>query len=267
MFHALRRGSCDDTDNDDDLPHPNELFAMLWQNDGPQKSRETSGENLSSDVKKRSTPDIGMQNEPRNIPQEYVLEENTDRSVPSLRYNQGVDLPENHSWERHGYKGSDSKHVSMKHRVPDKRNMFLDSSTGNTRPSPTKIGYSSVKGTRPQVCLKSGSFSNPARCCIETIGGPRTRARARAEAASKPVHDLCSIRRSSLRARPYTRAEDNLLQKLMDQGLSWEEVGKAFSQHFVGRDLGPLQMCWSSLKLASLSNPTRYSKRKRSCPS
>ena len=266
MFHALRRGSCDDTDDDDDLLHPDELFAMLWQNDTPQKSCETSGENLSSDAKKPSMPDIGMQNEPHNITQEY-LEENTDHSVPSLRNNQGVDLPDNHSWERHGDKGGDSKHVSMKHRVPDKRTVFLDASTGNTRLTPMEIGYSSVKGTPPQVCLKSGAFSNPARCCIETIGGPRTRARARAETASKLVHDLCSIHRSSRRARPYNRAEDNILQKLMDQGLSWEEVGKTFSQHFVGRDLRPLKMRWSSLKLATSSNPTRYSKRKRSCPS
>lgn len=264
MFHALRHGSCDDLDDDDDLPHPDELFAMLWENDNPQKSRETLGENLSPNAKNPSIPDIRIQNEPCNVPQEYVLEENIDRSATSLRNNQGVDLPGNHNWESHRDKRSNSKHISMKHRVPCKRTVSLDASTGNTRLTIIEIGCPSVKGTPPQVCLKSGAFSNPAPYCIESTGGPRTRARARAEEAPKPVHDLCSTRRSSRRARPYTRAEDNLLQKLMDQGLSWEEIGKQFSKHFAGRDPRSLQMRWSSL---NLSNPTIYSNRKRSCPS
>lgn len=118
------------------------------------------------------------------------------------------------------------------------------------------------------MCLKSDTSSNPACRYIETTGGPRTRARARSEAASKPIRDLYSSRRSPRRARPYSGVEDDLLRDLMDQGLSWDEVGKSFGQRFAGRDLRSLQMRWSrSLKSTSPSLPTRYSNRKRSCPS
>ena len=108
---------------------------------------------------------------------------------------------------------------------------------------------------------------NPISCYIKTARGPRTRMKARAEAAT--VCEFNSSCHLSCRTHLYSRAEDDLLQNLMDQGLSWDEVRKSFSQRFAGRELRSPQMHWSrSLKFTLLSLSTRWcSKRKRSCRS
>lgn len=105
------------------------------------------------------------------------------------------------------------------------------------------------------------SRNRPACAALETDGGasgPRTRARARAEA----TEEFSSLS-TSRSARPYSAAEDEVLQNLVARGLAWEEIEKEFGLRFAKRTSRSLQMRWSRiLKLTALS--TRCSKRKRS---
>jgi hypothetical protein len=107
----------------------------------------------------------------------------------------------------------------------------------------------------------------PASAALETDGetsGPRTRARARAEASeaseASQASSSLSISRS---ARPYSAAEDEVLKNLVARGLAWKQIEVEFDQLFAKRTLRSLQLHWSrNLKLTAL--PTRSSKRKRS---
>jgi hypothetical protein len=119
--------------------------------------------------------------------------------------------------------------------------------------------------TGSSMCIKPQSARSkathrkrPAGAGLETdekASGPQTRARARAEASS-PL----PIARS---ARPYSAAEDDILQLLVARGLAWEEIEKEFGLRFSKRTMRSLQMRWSrKLKLTAPS--TRCSKRKRS---
>ncbi|KAH1304979.1 hypothetical protein KXX54_007925 [Aspergillus fumigatus] len=128
--------------------------------------------------------------------------------------------------------------------------------------------------TGSSMCIKPESARSkpirrkrPAGAALETdekASGPQTRARARAEAseaseASSPL----PIARS---ARPYSAAEDDILQTLVARGLAWEEIEKEFGLRFAKRTMRSLQMRWSrKLKLTAPS--TRCSKRKRSSAS
>ncbi|KAH1437680.1 hypothetical protein KXX32_001614 [Aspergillus fumigatus] len=128
--------------------------------------------------------------------------------------------------------------------------------------------------TGSSMCIKPESAPSkpigrkrPAGAASETdekASGPQTRARARAEAseaseASSPL----PIARS---ARPYSVAEDDILQTLVARGLAWEEIEKEFGLRFAKRTMRSLQMRWSrKLKLTAPS--TRCSKRKRSSAS
>jgi hypothetical protein len=114
---------------------------------------------------------------------------------------------------------------------------------------------------------KPSSRKRPSCIALETdekASGPRIRARARAEAseaseASSPL----PIARS---ARPYSAAEDDILQILVARGLAWEEIEKEFGLRFAKRTMRSLQMRWSrKLKLTAPS--TRCSKRKWSSAS
>ncbi|KAF4211299.1 hypothetical protein CNMCM5878_002836 [Aspergillus fumigatiaffinis] len=92
----------------------------------------------------------------------------------------------------------------------------------------------------------------------EKASRPRTRARVRAE-ASEASSSLPTPRS----ARPYSAAEDEILQKLVARGLAWEEIEKEFGLLFAKRTSRSLQMRWSrNLNLTAPS--TRCSKRKRS---
>lgn len=101
----------------------------------------------------------------------------------------------------------------------------------------------------------------PASAALETdeeASGPRTRARARAEA----LEAFCSLS-ASRSARPYSAAEEEVLQNLVARGLAWKQIEREFGQLFAKRTLRSLQLHWSrNLKLTAL--PTRRSKRKRS---
>lgn len=79
-------------------------------------------------------------------------------------------------------------------------------------------------------------------------GGPRTRARARAE-ASRPF----SIRR---RSRPFSAVEDELLRELVGRKLAWERIEEEFGHRFAGRGLKSLQGRWSR-KLKFLACPAK----------
>ena len=89
----------------------------------------------------------------------------------------------------------------------------------------------------------------------------QTRARTKAEKALEPAWNQDTTAHSACRARLYTREEDGLLQNLVAQGLSWNEIEALFSQHFTGRSSRSLQMRWSrNLKFALPSLSTRRSK-------
>jgi len=79
-------------------------------------------------------------------------------------------------------------------------------------------------------------------------GGPRTRARARAE-ASRPF----SVRR---RSRPVSAVEDALLRELVGRKLAWERIEEEFGHRFAGRGLHSLQGRWSR-KLKFLACPPK----------
>lgn len=79
-------------------------------------------------------------------------------------------------------------------------------------------------------------------------GGPRTRARARAE-ASRPFSVRC-------RARPFSAVEDALLQELVGRKLAWERIEEEFGRRFAGRGLKSLQGRWSR-KLKFLACPSK----------
>ncbi|KAL3469048.1 hypothetical protein BJX99DRAFT_88769 [Aspergillus californicus] len=83
---------------------------------------------------------------------------------------------------------------------------------------------------------------------VAVPGGPRTRARARAEA-------FCSLS-SRRRARQFSNAEDELLRELAGKRLAWEQIEEEFGQKFVGRDLKSLQGRWSR-KLKFLARPAK----------
>ncbi|RHZ43721.1 SANT/Myb-like DNA-binding domain-containing protein [Aspergillus thermomutatus] len=121
--------------------------------------------------------------------------------------------------------------------------------------------YSKVDSTRSNPT----SQKRPASATLETDGeasGPRTRARARARAEASEASSSLPTPRS---ARPYSAAEDEVLQKLVARGLAWEEIEKEFGLRFAKRTSRSLQMRWSrNLKLTAPS--TRCSKRKRSSP-
>jgi hypothetical protein len=103
--------------------------------------------------------------------------------------------------------------------------------------------------------------NRPAGAALETdgkAGGPRTRARARAEAS-----EASSSLSTSRSARPYSAAEDEVLQNLVARGLAWKQIERESGQLFAKRTLRSLQLHWSrNLKPTAL--PTRSSKRKRS---
>lgn len=128
--------------------------------------------------------------------------------------------------------------------------------------------------TGSSMCIKSESARSkpirrkrPAGAALETdekASGPQTRARARAEAseaseASSPLPIAHS-------ARPYSAAEDDILEILVARGLAWEEIEKEFGLRFAKRTMRCLQMRWSR-KLKRTAPSTRCSKRKRSSAS
>ncbi|CAP91174.1 Pc13g01050 [Penicillium rubens Wisconsin 54-1255] len=78
-------------------------------------------------------------------------------------------------------------------------------------------------------------------------GGPRTRARARAEAS------LFSVRR---RGRPFSAVEDALLRELVGRKLAWERIEQEFGRTFAERGLKSLQGRWSR-KLKFLACPAK----------
>jgi hypothetical protein len=66
----------------------------------------------------------------------------------------------------------------------------------------------------------------PASAALETDGdasGPRTRARARVEAS-----EASSSLSTSRSARPYSAAEDEVLQNLVARGLAWKQIERKF---------------------------------------
>jgi hypothetical protein len=138
-----------------------------------------------------------------------------------------------------------------------------------TETSPPQLDHQVAQGiTSSSLYIKvdsarSGPASRkrPASAALETDGeasGPRTRARARAEAREE-----FSSLPTSRGARPYSAAEDEVLQILVARGLAWEEIEKEFGLRFAKRTSRSLQMRWSrNLKLTAPS--TRSSKRKRS---
>jgi hypothetical protein len=107
---------------------------------------------------------------------------------------------------------------------------------------------------------KPTNRKRPAVAALETgekASGPRTRARVRAEASEASTS--LPTRRN---ARPYSAAEDEVLQKLVARGLTWDEIEKEFGLLFARRTSRSLQMRWSrNLNLTIPS--TRSSKRKR----
>lgn len=202
------------------------------------------------------------------------MQESIDRSVPFLCNGQDVDRPDkedSRASKRHKGNKKDFKRfgnrVAMKHSVSERRTESKPTSpfTEETRLPSTKTRCSSTDNIPPQlVCLENDTFANSISRYIKTARGPRTRTKARAEAAT--VCEFDSSRHPSCRTRLYSRAEDDLLRNLMDQGLSWDEVEKSFGQRFAGRELRSLQMRWSTiLKFTLPSLSTRCSKRKRSC--
>lgn len=136
--------------------------------------------------------------------------------------------------------------------------------------SPPQLDHQVAQSiTLSNLCTKVGSVrSNPTNrkrpgsAALETDGeasGPRSRARARAEAS-----EAFSSLSTSRSARPYSAAEDEVLQNLVARGLAWEQIERDFGQLFAKRTLRSLQLHWSrNLKPTAL--PTRSSKRKRSC--
>ncbi|KAK9646498.1 hypothetical protein HCH54_005238 [Aspergillus fumigatus] len=119
--------------------------------------------------------------------------------------------------------------------------------------------------TLSSMCIKVESARSkvtnrkrPALAALETDGkasGPRTRARARAEASSSVPNPRGT--------RPYSAAEDGILQKLVARGLAWDEIEKEYGLRFAKRTSRSLQMRWS--RTQKLTAPwTRCSKRKKS---
>ncbi|KKK19948.1 hypothetical protein ARAM_007591 [Aspergillus rambellii] len=97
--------------------------------------------------------------------------------------------------------------------------------------SPSRIFWSKCHRRKEPACSVLGYAE------LATGRGPRTRARARAEASrSFP---------SRQRGRPYSDAEDALLRELVYRKLEWEHIEEEFGRRFTGRDLKSLQRRWS----------------------
>ncbi|KAL4805685.1 hypothetical protein BDV18DRAFT_152428 [Aspergillus unguis] len=116
-----------------------------------------------------------------------------------------------------------------------------------------KDGSSDTICSTPQIPQPTFRSQKKPACIVSrdtegaAPGGPRTRARARAEAS------LFSVRR---RGRPFSAVEDALLQELVGRKLAWERIEEEFGRTFAGRGLKSLQGRWSR-KLKFLACPAK----------
>ncbi|GKZ75217.1 hypothetical protein AnigIFM60653_002609 [Aspergillus niger] len=119
--------------------------------------------------------------------------------------------------------------------------------TETTVCSPSRISRSKCHRRKEPACSMLGYAE------LATGRGPRTRARARAEASrSFP---------SRQRGRPYSDAEDELLRELVYRKIEWEHIEEEFGRRFTGRDLKSLQRRWSR-NLKFEARPVTCSKRR-----
>lgn len=202
------------------------------------------------------------------------MQENTDRIAPLPCNNQdeAVDIPgkeNNHPAKRLRGNGRESQSLDT---TPLQMRPAPDQRTELRPPKPTAEGtrllsmateYPSNEILAQPVCQDNLFSTALANCYVKTTRVPRTRARARAEAAPQLVRDDATCPLSS-KTQLYSEAEDKLLRNLVEQGLPWNEVEKAFCQRFPGRNLRSLQMRWSrKLKFAVPLPSARCSQRKR----
>jgi hypothetical protein len=132
---------------------------------------------------------------------------------------------------------------------------------------PLSLGAnSSACGSSPvrQICEKDRSSIIFTNDDLKTARGPRTRAMARAEASSQLAYGS-NDSHLSCKAQSYSKAEDDLLRDLVQQGLSWHEIESIiFSLRFPERSLGSPQKRWSRvLRFTVPLSSSRCSRRKR----
>ncbi|RDH26293.1 hypothetical protein BDQ94DRAFT_164598 [Aspergillus welwitschiae] len=224
---------CDETSsiNSDDLLHPDELFSRIptrsdtdsCEASVAHKNMDSGSETSSAASKVRgisvpgeSQPDVADDGRSGEISPMIPLSDGSKSGLSNMLGSEdsmaSCQLDEESQVTFSGCRG-------------------LQPVTETTVYSPSRISRSKCHRRKEPACSMLGYAE------LATGRGPRTRARARAEASrSFP---------SRHRGRPYSDAEDALLRELVYRKLEWEHIEEEFGRRFTGRDLKSLQRRWS----------------------
>ena len=223
-----------DVNDGDNLPHPDEFFSWI-RNKSENESCETSvalqsvdnwpGLNQTSSSTAKSH-EIGQSCESHPVDADDGRDDDIDPTGP---------LSDGSKGSLSGCLGSNSPVASCQ-LVGESQTTFSECSSPQsvaettmcTPPRPSR----SRRHSRKKVASTMAGYTE-----LAAGRGPRTRARARAEASR--------LHPSRQQARPYSDAEDELLSELIRRKLQWEEIEKEFGQRFAGRDRKSLQGRWS----------------------
>jgi hypothetical protein len=233
-----------DNGNNFDLPHPDKLSSLIWNN--------SEGESSEASVALQSVDNRSGLNERSSTKSKVrvmgVSYENHPGDTEDDQ-NDGKHLS-------HGSKGGLSDILGPKGLVASCQLVGESHTTFSECSSPQSVTETTVCSPSRIFRSKYQNRKQPASTILEYVQiaadrGSRTRARARAEASY-----LFSSRQ---RARPYSNAEGELLRELMHRKLQWEQIEEEFSQRFAGRNLKSLQGRWSR-KLKFEARPATSSK-------
>jgi hypothetical protein len=218
----------------DDLPHPDTMF--FWaQNNGDAGSRQSS-------VTPRCVNDRILQ-VVSNSATSGISDADSSSSESPVNDNDGAS---------HRNRTLDEDEGCQSDVIQLTDYPFSPQSTEQQILQPGIQNY--TEKTCPNPASRNGLASAALEPEIKTACGPRTRARARAEAS----HSLPTSRKT----QHYSASEDDRLRELVGKGLTWEQIWMIFGQQFTGRTLRSLQVRWSR-KLRYATRPVKRSQRHR----
>ncbi|KAF7590268.1 hypothetical protein BBP40_003106 [Aspergillus hancockii] len=227
------RGKMNSVDVDiDDLPHPDTLFFWAQKNGKGRHELSVSPRCLDGRichfVTNSATSGVS---EARLSSSETLVSDNDDAGHMNLTLDEG----EGHT------PGVARLKCPFPHQAAEQRfsRPGIHHCTESSCPNPTSRKRSASAALETET---------------DTPCGPRTRARAGAEA----FHSFST----SHKGQPYSTVEDKRLRKLVERGLPWDQIWMIFGEHFAGRTLKSLQVRWSR-HLRYAARPAKRSQRRR----
>ncbi|KAL4871633.1 hypothetical protein BDV12DRAFT_25334 [Aspergillus spectabilis] len=231
--------------NNNDVPHPDTSIPWIWNCDA---------EKLEPSAAPRRADDGSCHEEPSSATSE--VNETGPRSCERRlgdrddadKYDNG---PTKHLTDRS--KGGFSETLGPK-TLPTSGPLVDESQPSLSGCRSTEPVTETIMCSMPQISQSKYRNQRKLACTVlkyteaAAPGGPRTRARARAEATR-------SFSGRS-RARPFSDVEDELLLKLVGRKLAWKQIKEVFGQRFTGRNMKSLQGRWSR-KLKFLAHPAK----------